>query len=498
MKQIIGLVIMLCLSIVQIDAYDGVQREKPRILGATDKQIPEGYSIDLRYGIRAIDDQDGDLTRFIDVSPHTIDTTVPGKHTVIYSVYDIDGNLERVSIQIEVLGDKTIINVSDLNLRARINYYLKQDVNDPITLEQAQTIKSMDISNRNITSLEGMQYFHNIEYLNFKDNEIKDISQLNALSSLTSLDLSYNEIEDITPVTNLIYLSTLNLSNNQISNVDAISTFQGQTLRLHDQVIQMGNMFDDENNEVNIVNPIKDENGRPIEPYNVDYYDSVNNIITWKNIRYDKDVSFNFTKAITIGGRNTVFKGEVLVPIKNVDYNQPTVTTGFKDINNHWAKSSIDRFVEGGYIKGYSDNTFRPNSNITRAEFVAIFNKYFGLTSKSGKVFSDTIGHWAQSEIDIAVTNNIVNGVNANEFKPNSYLTREQAAVIINNYLNLPNENGYVVNKYIDSNRISSWAKLSVEGVLIKGYMGGYSDNTFRPLDNITRAEAVVVLDRIK
>lgn len=76
----------------------------------------------------------------------------------------------------------------------------------------------------------------------------------------------------------------------------------------------------------------------------------------------------------------------------------------FTDISKHWAESTIKSFVNSKYINGYNDGTFRPDNLITRAEFVKILNKYFGLTNKSGKVFSDTSSHWAKEEIDIAVT----------------------------------------------------------------------------------------------
>ena len=60
------------------------------------------------------------------------------------------------------------------------------------------------------------------------------------------------------------------------------------------------------------------------------------------------------------------------------------------------------------------------------------------------------------------------------------------------------NDNYDKLNKYKDATNVSTWAKNSVEGVLEQGYMNGYSDNTFRPKNNITRAEAVVTLSRIK
>ena len=168
------------------------------------------------------------------------------------------------------------------------------------------------------------------------------------------------------------------------------------------------------------------------------------------------------------------------------------------DINEHWAESTIRDFISNGYINGYDDNTFRPNNSITRAEFIKIFNKYFELNKKSGKTFNDTSTHWAKDEIDIAVTHGVINGYPDNTFRPNEPITREQAAKIISNYKKIEDDNFDKLNKYKDAINVSSWAKDSVEGVLEQGYMNGYSDNTFRPKNNITRAEAVVTLSRIK
>ena len=170
----------------------------------------------------------------------------------------------------------------------------------------------------------------------------------------------------------------------------------------------------------------------------------------------------------------------------------------FTDIKGHWAEFNIVDFVSKGYVSGYSDGTFKPNNNITRAEFVKILNKVFGLTKSSGKVFSDTKTHWAKHDIDIAVTNGVCNGKTTTEFKPNDAITREEAAVMISNYKKIADNNFDKINKYKDASKVASWAKPGVEGVIEKGYMSGYSDNTFKPKNKITRAEAVATLSRIK
>ncbi|MEF9991015.1 MAG: S-layer homology domain-containing protein [Romboutsia sp.] len=177
--------------------------------------------------------------------------------------------------------------------------------------------------------------------------------------------------------------------------------------------------------------------------------------------------------------------------------NKPDI--GFKDIEDSWAKEEIKKFSGLGYINGYGDNTFRPDNPITRAEYVKLFNKVFGLSKTSGKVFDDTKAHWAKNEIDIAVTNGVAQGISDKEFKPDEFITRQEAAKMIANYKKVTNTKHDKIDSYRDANLVDSWAKDAVEGVIEAGYMKGYSeDNTFRPKDDMSRAEAVVALSRIK
>lgn len=173
------------------------------------------------------------------------------------------------------------------------------------------------------------------------------------------------------------------------------------------------------------------------------------------------------------------------------------IIINLKDIESHWAKDAINQFAYKGYVNGYEDGTFKPNNSITRAEFVKMLNKSFGLTTSSGKTFDDTKTHWAKNEIDIAVTSGVCSGKSATEFKPNDLITREEAASMISNYKKLADANHDKLYKYVDNNQVSSWAKNSVEGMIEKGYMNGYSDGTFKAKGKITRAEAVTTLSRV-
>jgi len=201
------------------------------------------------------------------------------------------------------------------------------------------------------------------------------------------------------------------------------------------------------------------------------------------------------------------YKGELVKGYREYEISVHAITGNiidyssemFDDALGHWAENTIFEFYNKGYINGYSDNSFQPNGNITRAEFVKILNKYFNLTKAKGKVFNDTINHWAKNEIDIAVSNGICQGVSSTEFRPNDPITREQAAVMIANYLgiNTKNKNYDKMSKFQDKNEVSSWAKDAIEALLDRGYLNGTSTTTIGARDNTTRAQSVTLLSRV-
>ena len=170
----------------------------------------------------------------------------------------------------------------------------------------------------------------------------------------------------------------------------------------------------------------------------------------------------------------------------------------FNDVSqDYWAYSQIQSFVEKGYIDGYGDGTFRPQNPIKRNEFVKIFNKVFGLTKKSGIVFDDTKDNWAKDEIDIAVTNGVAQGVSSTLFEPDRYVTRQEAAKMLSNYMKLDDTNHDKIKKFSDYNQIAEWAKDALEGNVEKGYIQGTDGEILAPKDNMTRAEVVTLLSRV-
>jgi len=167
------------------------------------------------------------------------------------------------------------------------------------------------------------------------------------------------------------------------------------------------------------------------------------------------------------------------------------------DIQGHWAETQILDWFEKGLISGYPDSTIKPNSEVTRAEFMAITNRAFGFTKNSTKTFNDVSpSDWYAGEIAKAIAQGYIKGYEDGSVKPNQPLTRQEAAVMIGRILKLKPLPGMIFN-FSDSSSIADWSKDSVAAIVKEGYMGGYPDNTMKPDKQITRAEIITVLARV-
>ena len=163
----------------------------------------------------------------------------------------------------------------------------------------------------------------------------------------------------------------------------------------------------------------------------------------------------------------------------------------YSDIASNWAAEDINLLADLGVVTGKPDGTFRPDSQITRAEIVAILVRLYDLNSDDMVLFDDTKDHWASGYISIAASLGYVNGFDAKHFGPDDQLTREQMAVMTARIAELQEDtSGGNPVPFTDKDRISSWALSAVTSVFQNGVISGYPDRTFRPSAKITRAEA--------
>ena len=104
--------------------------------------------------------------------------------------------------------------------------------------------------------------------------------------------------------------------------------------------------------------------------------------------------------------------------------------------SNAWYNTAVSTLSSMGIITGYPDGTFRPNANITRAEFAAIAARFDPSGNKTAAAFSDILNHWAKDEISIAFNNSWVDGYPDGTFLPQRNISRAEAMTLVNRVLN--------------------------------------------------------------
>ncbi|USG65114.1 Ig-like domain-containing protein [Brevibacillus ruminantium] len=168
--------------------------------------------------------------------------------------------------------------------------------------------------------------------------------------------------------------------------------------------------------------------------------------------------------------------------------------TDFLDTSNHWAKKEIRVARALNLTKGNPNGTFKPDDAITREEFVALVSRAFQINPVNGNSFKDTQHSWAKGYITALVKKGIVIGNEDGTFKPDSNITRAEMVTLISRLINfevIPN-NG---SKYFPDIQ-QHWAKETINKVSQTGLIKGTDNNLFAPEDNTTRAEAIVILLR--
>lgn len=174
----------------------------------------------------------------------------------------------------------------------------------------------------------------------------------------------------------------------------------------------------------------------------------------------------------------------------------------FSDTKDYWAATYVDYLYTSGITTGYADGTFRPNQNITRAQFAVMLYRYLGLDeSKYAGVtlpFADNsrIADYAIPAIKALYTEGIINGSAGTDgklyFNPNASLTRAQAATMIGR----TQAKGYAAEEltFTDAGKIPAYATYYIQTMVAQGVISGYTDGSFKPNSNITRGQMAKIL----
>src|SRR5665648_842374 len=209
----------------------------------------------------------------------------------------------------------------------------------------------------------------------------------------------------------------------------------------------------------------------------------------------DQDGKFTAVSTNNVNGNVYIeFNGnKITIPVK-----VGKEIIDFSDTKDHWARVFIGKMAARGLVSGVGNNMFMPDSQITRAQFLAMLAKTvtdLDLDSYEKTGFMDvTSNDWYFKYVNWGFGNSIVSGLDQKTFAPNSYVTREQMTIMLCNFsrslgVSMPQITAGIT--FPDSNKISPWAADYVATVVGAGIMNGDSTGVFMPQGLATRAQAV-------
>lgn len=139
-----------------------------------------------------------------------------------------------------------------------------------------------------------------------------------------------------------------------------------------------------------------------------------------------------------------------------------STSNNFTDVAaDAWYNNAISTMVNAGIIQGYEDGTFRPNANITRAEFAAIASRFMSSGyDVEEDLFTDIANHWARDNINDAAMTKWINGYPDGTFLPDKVITRAEAVTLVNNVLQRKPDKDHMFDtmiKWPDNMDASAW-----------------------------------------
>ncbi|MFT9849135.1 phosphodiester glycosidase family protein [Aneurinibacillus sp. REN35] len=183
----------------------------------------------------------------------------------------------------------------------------------------------------------------------------------------------------------------------------------------------------------------------------------------------------------------------------------PGTAQGFTDTKGHWAEATLKEMHQKGIVSGITPTKMGPNLPVTRGQFVSFMDRAFGWTkgkpATGTSPFKDKLPEYAKGAILFAAEKGIVTGYDDDTFKANEPISREQMAVIMHNAL----KQGYGdINKPATSNPVfhdeksfASYTGDSIHFLSARGYLVGDEKGNFGPKRTTSRAESLVVLERM-
>jgi hypothetical protein len=167
-----------------------------------------------------------------------------------------------------------------------------------------------------------------------------------------------------------------------------------------------------------------------------------------------------------------------------------------------WAQEAVETLAAKGIVSGTSDNTYTPGKNITRADFITLLIKALGLKADFNSNFGDvTSDAYYYQAVGIAKQLGITSGTSDGNFNPKTEISRQDMMVMVVKALKasgvkLEGGSASDIKDFKDAEKVSGYASEAVAALIKEGIIKG-SGNSINPKDQLTRAEAAVVVYKI-
>lgn len=188
----------------------------------------------------------------------------------------------------------------------------------------------------------------------------------------------------------------------------------------------------------------------------------------------------------------------------------PATAANYTDLNGHWAKDYMLDLADKGFLTGYSDNTMRPNANITAAETLALLSRFYTFTEEESKfieadyqaVVTSSVAanySWAYKNLAVCLAAGIVTEPELKSMQLGVEMKKEQLAVCLVRAMQLTAEaealSGTVM-PFVDNTSIADSARGAVAELVAIKIVGGDDTGHFLPQSSVTRAVAATMVSR--
>jgi S-layer homology domain/Carboxypeptidase regulatory-like domain len=174
-------------------------------------------------------------------------------------------------------------------------------------------------------------------------------------------------------------------------------------------------------------------------------------------------------------------------------YELPSEKMPFTDIKGHWAQNEILFLYELGLVSGYQDGTYGVNNKISRAEVAAIIARDLNLPNSSPSFTDVKQSYWAYNQIGAIEKAKVMSGYVDNTFKPSNSITRAELASLLERAYDLEGTTSI----HFEDVPTTHWAHKPISVLVYHDLVSGFGDDTFRPNNELTRAEFAAFLSRV-